>query len=139
MCFTQNGGYPHERTCNTSTCYPFRHIFSLPLFIIQRRLTCKNITLCAWPTKCAARTSQRHWLVALPYHLRPATAPQDRATVYKYQCLSLHCVGGVFAAEPLVIRVEPGEVGHQVSRFTHHLRRTLVIQISGSRKCHFVV
>ena len=36
-------------------------------------------------------------------------------------------------------REEPGEVGHQKSRFTHPFWRALIIKISGSRKYCFVV
>ena len=34
---------------------------------------------------------------------------------------------------------KPGEMGHQMSRFTKLVRRALVIKIAGSRNCRFVL
>ena len=54
-------------------------------------------------------------------------------------------VGVLFSALPITYltiswyRGEPGEVGHQMSRFTHSLRQTLFINLSLCRKYSFVV
>ena len=40
---------------------------------------------------------------------------------------------------PRSSRGEPGEVGHQMSRFTHHLRQALFINLSLCSKYSFVV